>query len=83
MSKNKVKLTKEEKKKLKEEKKKNANPIVKPAIIFSIIIVIVMVLVGVALVFLFKGEETKPAEVKEETKEQPVEELDAETKENA
>ncbi len=30
-----------------------------------------------------KKEETKPAEVKEETKEQPVEELDAETKENA
>jgi formate/nitrite transporter FocA (FNT family) len=30
-----------------------------------------------------KKEEVKPAEVKEETKEQPVEELDAETKENA
>jgi hypothetical protein len=67
MSKNKVKLTKEEKKKLKDEKKKNANPIVKPAIIFSIIIVIVMVLVGVALVFLFKGEETKPAEGEKKT----------------
>lgn len=47
--------------------KKEKNPLVTKAVVFSVIILIVMVLVGFALIFLFKGDDKKTETVEKKT----------------